>query len=1252
MAKFAWIAIVKLEIFRQICMTKIEAKDTIEKLAERFDYHIDGYKKGNFNETQTRTDYINPLFEALGWDINNKAGLAESYREVIHEDKIKISGSTKAPDYCFTVYGQKKFFLEAKKPSVLVKEAIDPAYQIRRYGWSAKMPISIISDFEEFAIYDCTIKPSPTDKASVSRIKYITFKDYIKEFDFLWDTFSKEMVLKGSFDKFVSSNKGKKGTSGVDAEFLKSLDSWRDLLARNIVNRNPGITEDELNYSLQKVIDRIIFLRICEDRGVELENQLYKSIGTNTYQNLKVLFHSADLKYNSGLFDYKKDNITDNLNIDDKILKTIIEEMYYPKSPYEFSVLPVEILGHSYEQYLGKVIKITPGHRIKIEEKPEVRKAGGVYYTPQYIVDYIVKNTVGKLIAGKSPEDVAKIKICDPACGSGSFLLGAYQYLLDWHMQYYMNEPATGRFSGGQHPNLTPDGNLTTAIKKKILINNIYGLDIDTNAVEVTKLSLMLKAMEGETEASISQLSFLHERVLPTLDNNIKSGNSLIDIDFYDSQIDFEPGAEKKIKPFNWQNAFPEVFKDKIVDENLQAYHITWATYNSRVSERMIAYENVIKYRRAKKNEPEIKEPRLLDLEEELFLSNCIKEISKQYNYRIIGFNICRDHVHIAVVCQEDDIPAIVRTIKSISSRKLNEHNGMTQTKEMNINKNIGASSNASNERQDEEAFGLAQMKEEAFGLAQMSNEQERGFTQTHLWQSKYSASIIQSDEEMYNVLSYIKNNRIKHELPENEKLISIINSFTLNPADAFKPTHIKGGFDVVIGNPPYVKEYTDRESFENIKKSHLIKYYQGKMDLWYFFVCYGLDLLRKDGMLGFIVPNNWVTNSGASILRNKIVSDSQIHKMIDFQNFMVFQDASIQTMVLILEKNNNIDNYQLTNIKVNDKSINTLEIQDLLNSQESSKASILNPIMERENFIDKFILFESSDKNIILNKMNNSNHIKFMENEVAQGIVAPQDFLNKSNAEKLLNKYVVGTGIFVINNDEKNNLLLNANEKDLIKPYYTSVELKKYYGNPNNTFWVIYTNSSFKNLNVAIQYPNIKLHLDKFKNIITSHNKPYGLHRARDINFFEGEKILSLRKCIKPTFTYTNFPCYVSQSYFVIKTNRLDNKCLVGLLNSKLIEFWLKYKGKMQGTNYQIDKEPLLQIPIYNSSAKPKIQDQIIKLVETMLQLNKDLQNASLPEQKEQLQARIIHTDRTIDQLVYQLYELSEEEIKIVEGE
>ena len=287
--------------------------------------------------------------------------------------------------------------------------------------------------------------------------------------------------------------------------------------------------------------------------------------GEDYYADLFTYFKEADSKYNSGLFDFTKDTISSSVAIDNKTIKGIIDELYYPISPYEFSVLSVEILGSAYEQFLGKQIKLSAGHRASIEDKPEVRKAGGVYYTPQYIVEYIVENTVGKLTAGKKPADIVKLKIVDPACGSGSFLLGAYQYLLNWHFIHY--KPGFERLTSIAQNHtiynekqrndaikerkklpLTPDGNLTTALKKQILLNNIFGVDIDTQAVEVTKLSLLLKCMEGETGSSITAEMRFGERILPTLDNNIKSGNNLIDIDFYGGQLDFDSATGKESK--------------------------------------------------------------------------------------------------------------------------------------------------------------------------------------------------------------------------------------------------------------------------------------------------------------------------------------------------------------------------------------------------------------------------------------------------------------------------------------------------------------------------------------------------------------------------------------------------------------------------------------------------------------------------------------------------------------------------------
>lgn len=546
-------------------MNKEQAYLKIKQLVDRFNEQLPYYKKADYNETQTRREFIDPFFKALGWDIDNEQGLAEAYKDVIHEYKLKIKQSTKAPDYCFTISGQPKFFVEAKKPSVYIKEDTTPAYQVKRYGWNAKLSISIVTDFEEFAIYDCTKKPNIKDKATTGRIKYLTFNEYLTEFDFLWETFAKERVLRGSFDKFVKSDASKRGTSTVDYDFLQSMEEWRKYLATNIAINNHSYEEDDINFVVQQTLDRIIFLRICEDRSIEPKGRLKATITTKAiiYNNLFDYFKEADAKYNSGLFDFKKDKLSATVIIDNKVLKTIITDL--EESPYLFNIIPVEILGYAYEQFLGKVIRLIPsplgrakGGVVKIEEKPEVRKAGGVFYTPKYIVDYIVQNTVGKIIEGKTPEQVSKIKILDPACGSGSFLLGAYEYLLKWHTDFYNQKNKKTK-----QPQFTPEGNLTSAVKKQILINNIFGVDLDEQAVEVTKLSLLLKCLEGETNASIlHQMTMFKERVLPNLDSNIKSGNSLVDENFYDYQLDF--GEERKIKPFNWQKEFPKVFNREV----------------------------------------------------------------------------------------------------------------------------------------------------------------------------------------------------------------------------------------------------------------------------------------------------------------------------------------------------------------------------------------------------------------------------------------------------------------------------------------------------------------------------------------------------------------------------------------------------------------------------------------------------------------------------------------------------------------
>jgi len=547
----------------------------ILRLIDQFERHLDSYKSVQYNETQLRREFLDPFFKALGWDVDNTQGLAEAYKDVVHEDAIRIGGAVKAPDYCFRIGGTRKFFLEAKKPSVAIGEETPAAYQLRRYAWSAKLPLSILSDFEEFAVYDCRIKPNKPDSASTARVFICRFQEYPEKWEWISSIFSKDAVLKGSFDKYAETNKAKRGTAEVGDDFLATIEHWRNELARNLALRNSRLSQRELNFAVQRIIDRIIFLRICEDRGIELYGRLLAlTNGPNIYPRLSEIFEDADAKYNSGLFYFKAekgrhelpDEITLDLSVDDKLLRDLLKGLYYPESPYEFTVISSDILGQVYEQFLGKVIRLTVGHHAVIEDKPEVKKAGGIYYTPTYIVDYIVRQTVGKLVESKTPKQIAKLRVLDPACGSGSFLINAYQFLLDWHHDWYLaHKPES--WAKGRNPVLvqtTSGWKLTIAERKRILLDNIYGVDIDPQAVEVTKLSLLLKVLEGESEQTIQPfLRLFQQRALPDLGDNIKCGNSLIGPEaFQKAQLSLLPEEDQyRINILDWSQGFPEIMQ-------------------------------------------------------------------------------------------------------------------------------------------------------------------------------------------------------------------------------------------------------------------------------------------------------------------------------------------------------------------------------------------------------------------------------------------------------------------------------------------------------------------------------------------------------------------------------------------------------------------------------------------------------------------------------------------------------------------
>jgi len=353
--------------------------------------------------------------------------------------------------------------------------------------------------------------------------------------------------------------------------------------------------------------------------------------------------------------------------------------------------------------------------------------------------------------------------------------------------------------------------------------------------------------------------------------------------------------------------------------------------------------------------------------------------------------------------------------------------------------------------------------------------------------------------------------------------------------------------------------------------------------------------------------------------------------------------------MMLILEKSKQ-KQYPFDYRRIALATPNIQTAEHLLAGDRVEDLIYLQPTLNVDERKESLLVFEESKVEKVLKKIQEKRNFTLdARNEVAQGIVAPQDFLDKNGEKELRYSIPKGSGVFCVTERERNVIRPNSKERKLFKPFYTTKQLGRFYGERETNCWIIYTTSDFKKSSLMKDYPNVKDHLDKFKKIITSHNKPYGLHRARDEQFFQGEKIVSLRKCASPTFTYTDFDCYVTQTYFVIKTERLDQKYLTAILNSRLIAFWLRHRGKMQGLQYQVDKEPLLNIPLVDTDDKA-LKNKIIKLVDDLLQLY-PVRDAALLAERTHIENNILYCEDEINKFVYGLYGLTDEEIAIVEG-
>ncbi|MDD5085600.1 MAG: N-6 DNA methylase [Candidatus Omnitrophica bacterium] len=549
-----------------ITKAKEKAKRNIRDLVLKFHKHESYYTSKEYKEAEVRLSFIDNFFRQLGWDVDSRKLISPEERDVIIEKSVENETNKKFVDYTFRINGKAQFLVEAKKPyeKLTNKEHV---FQAKYYAFSAGIPFVILTNFREFRLFNIKVKPllNQPDTDLVRNFD-IAYSDILSSFDLLWGTFHRDNVKNGSLIKLYLKLKGTvskiigdlnyaciKGSSLLNDEFLKDLLRWRRLLANNIFRYNRGLSSQDINEVVQRTLDRIIFLRILEDRGIECKELLREALWklkNNNIKNLKQyldgLYESLNKKYNGLLF--HSHGLSNKTIISNDVLTRIIGGLYYPVSPYNFKEISTEILGRIFEQYLGVTITIKK-KSVFLELKPELRKGGGVYCTPQEIVDEIVKATVSTFLTNKN---ISNYKVIDITCGSGSFLISAYKALIKYYEKQYSDRTATKAALRAKEIFYGKSGvQLTSTCKKKILEKHIYGVDIDPQAVEVSKMSLYITMLEDGNTGTTPQ------PILPDLANNIKCGNSIIDTDYFTNYK-----YDSKIYAFDWCVNFGKIVKN------------------------------------------------------------------------------------------------------------------------------------------------------------------------------------------------------------------------------------------------------------------------------------------------------------------------------------------------------------------------------------------------------------------------------------------------------------------------------------------------------------------------------------------------------------------------------------------------------------------------------------------------------------------------------------------------------------------
>lgn len=518
--------------------TNNELKSLIDKFTKSIEYYKDHSK---YNEHNCRTEFIDPFFEVLQWDISNRQSKLPQFREVITENYTSDIGR---PDYSMTLNGVVKFHIEAKKPSILIETDKSPAYQVRRYGWSSNLRVSVLTNFEYLIIYDTTIPPKSDDESNVAILKKYHYTEYIEKFDEISEILSKNTIYNGLFDIALDNNHFAVNDKGlqipIDEYFLNQINNWRVRLG-NYLYKEKGYSIDIINDVIQEFINQVIFLRICEDRNLPIYHTLKDIIQDDTtlMKELEKLFKEADSKYNSGLFS----GAYIIFDLENDIIKEIVEALYYPQSPYVFSLIKANLLGEIYEAFLAEHLKLDFAGKIVLSKKKDNINRD-IVTTPIEIVKYMVNKSLNEVCKGKDVEEVLKLTISDIACGSGIFLIEVYEYLLSHCLAWYKSNSL-----GYLIVNQVGEQKLPFKFKRKLLLSCIYGIDIDVHAVEVAKFNLLLKLLEDETIPSLESIT----PILPYLNNNIIHGNALVDFENI-NYSKLTPSDIEEIIPFDWAN--------------------------------------------------------------------------------------------------------------------------------------------------------------------------------------------------------------------------------------------------------------------------------------------------------------------------------------------------------------------------------------------------------------------------------------------------------------------------------------------------------------------------------------------------------------------------------------------------------------------------------------------------------------------------------------------------------------------------